>query len=563
MHIDSRSLPAQTLHTHLCIVGAGPAGIALAREFKDLALEVALLESGGFEPDPVMQSLADGETAGDIKASADVSRRQFGGNANVWGVNVDEGEVGLRHALLDEIDFEARDAIPNSGWPFPREHLMPFYRRAQAVCQAGPFDYTPQGWERPQCERWPLDPDVLQTGIFRFSRAGTFTEQYRSELLASRNITLYTHATMVELITGDDGGAVVRARIARPEGPDLFVAAKRFVLACGGFENARVMLISNRQQPAGLGNAHDVVGRYYHDHPQGRSGYLRLRDPQLLERSRLYDLRVVDGVAAMGYLKIAQPLLRSEGLPNINCFLFPKPGPRQDAAIQSFNLLRTKKLRALKQRGRPTVHPRRSLLGHGLQVVRGLDYVGRMAYLSWAGRQASEYGLGHAGWWKLDRLPERFERIEVWHSIEQSPDPHNRVTLGSGTDRFGCPRLKLEWQWTAQDIRGILRAQRLIAGELERAGLGTLELEHDPEGLPNIERPVGSHHLMGTTRMHNDPRFGVVDENCRVHGVRNLFVAGSSIFPTGGYANPTLTLVALALALRLADRLKQDSAALQ
>lgn len=180
----------------------------------------------------------------------------------------------------------------------------------------------------------------------------------------------------------------------------------------------------------------------------------------------------------------------------------------------------------------------------------------KMAYLAKTKQQATSYGLGNGGWSQLRNVDQKFTRFEVWHSIEQSPHPDNRVKLSRERDIYGSPKLEVHWHWPLDDIHQTLRAQPIIATELWRAGLGNLQLEHDPNGLPNIVRPVGSHHLMGTTRMHVDPRFGVVDAECRVHGMNNLFVAGSSTFPAGGYANPTLTIVAMAL--RLADLVKRE-----
>jgi choline dehydrogenase-like flavoprotein len=198
----------------------------------------------------------------------------------------------------------------------------------------------------------------------------------------------------------------------------------------------------------------------------------------------------------------------------------------------------------------------KSTLAQAWQVTRGLDYVLRMAALAATGRQASAYGLGHGGWSQLKHPSQRFVRLELWHSIEQTPRAYNRVTLGSKRDALGYPQLEVHWQWPQEDIEQTLKAQDLMARGLERAGLGRIERVREADGSPHLARPVGSHHLMGTTRMHADPRHGVVDAQCQVHGVDNLYIAGSSVFPTGGYANPTLTLVALAL--RLADHLKSQ-----
>ena len=514
------------------------------------------MESGGFDFDPEIQSLADGVAHGDVKAPIDVNRRQFGGNSNVWHVQVGQGEIGLRHAVFDEMDFARRDWIANSGWPFGRDHLMPYYQRAQAACQAGVFCYSPEGFENSQVQRMLLPNSDLETGIFRFSAGNVFYKHYRDELAASRNVTVYTYASVVELVATDSGQAVTRARMARPGGRDLWISARAFIISAGGFENARLLLLSNQQQAAGLGNQHDVVGRYYHDHLQGRSGYFTPTDPQLFNRSALYDLRQVNGSSVMGYLKLSQAIMEKNKLLNINCFLYPRPNPRQNRAIDSFNRLREVGLFSTQKSDFASVFPKESRAKHVLNTLLGADYVARMAYLAHTGQQSTAYGLGNGGWSTLGDIPEKFKRFEVWHSIEQSPHPDNRVTLSQQRDMFGCPKLEVHWHWPEEDIQQTLRAQSQIADELERSGLGKLQLVHDPDGLPNIVRPVGSHHLMGTTRMHDDPKLGVVDANCRVHGIHNLFVAGSSTFPAGGYANPTLTIVAMAL--RLGDLLKQE-----
>jgi len=150
------------------------------------------------------------------------------------------------------------------------------------------------------------------------------------------------------------------------------------------------------------------------------------------------------------------------------------------------------------------------------------------------------------GWSRLRGKPRRFAALELLLNLEQAPDPDNRVTLDAACDRFGLPKPALHWRWRALDQANLVRLRALVADELERHGLGRVEVADAPPD-PN------AHHHMGTTRMHDDPRQGVVDADCRVHGTSNVYVAGSSVFTTVGYANPTLTIVALAI--RLADHL--------
>jgi choline dehydrogenase-like flavoprotein len=559
MLIDARWLKPKTIKTDICIVGAGPAGISLAREFINHQMEVTLIESGGLDFDPKIQSLAGGFTHGDIKPSIDVNHRQFGGNANVWNIGFRPGEIGVRHAIFDEIDFIKRDWVPNSGWPFGRKHLIPYYKRAQVVCHAGPFLYSPEYWEDKQVRRLPLDKTDLETGIFQFGSSQIFYKHYRDELIATKNISIYTYASAVELMTNESGKTITQIRVARPGGHNFWISARIFILATGGFENARLLLMSNQQQKAGLGNQHDVVGRYYHDHLQGRSGYFTPADSRLFNQMALYDLRQVNETSGMGYLKLSKAIMEKEKLLNINCFLYPKPDQRRNLAIESFNFLRREGGFLKPPCSVASVFPKQSRTRHVLNTLKGSEYVFKMACLAQAKMQSTSYGLGNGGWSKLRNISKKFKQFEVWHSIEQSPHPNNRITLSPERDMFGCQKLQVHWHWPQGDINQTLRAQNLIARELERAGLGKLKLEHDPQGLPNIVRPVGSHHLMGTTRMHADPKKGVVDADCRVHGINNLYVAGSSTFPAGGYANPTLTIVAMAL--RLGDLLKQQLAA--
>jgi choline dehydrogenase-like flavoprotein len=165
------------------------------------------------------------------------------------------------------------------------------------------------------------------------------------------------------------------------------------------------------------------------------------------------------------------------------------------------------------------------------------------------------YSEGHCGWSRLTGLERRIGKFSLRALVEQSPDRSNRVMLQEQTDDYGQRKIKILWRWNELDLRSIRQAQKIFREELPAAGIGAF--------VP-VEETVGSqprrfdspHHFLGTTRMHDNPRNGVVDADCRVHGVPNLFIAGSSVFPTGGYANPTLTIVALAL--RLAAHLQSE-----
>ena len=146
-------------------------------------------------------------------------------------------------------------------------------------------------------------------------------------------------------------------------------------------------------------------------------------------------------------------------------------------------------------------------------------------------------------------------------AAEQAPNPDSRVSLVEERDALGLPRIALDWRLTELDKRSLQAGHQAVALELGRTGLGRLQIEDWLTADVTTWTPTltGGHHHIGTTRMSEDPARGVVDGDCRVHGIANLYVAGSSVFPTSGSANPTLTVVALAL--RLAAHLEQRLAA--
>ncbi|QQE66810.1 hypothetical protein GFS31_35130 [Leptolyngbya sp. BL0902] len=545
MLLDSRQFDGDAVVADICIIGTGPAGLSLAQEFLNHSVTGCLLESGGLAPDPAAQALAEGDTVGDpIHPPVEVCRRQVGGNANAWVVRIKPGILGVRYTALDPIDFEQRDGLPHSGWPLTYDDLLPYYHRAQKVCQSGPFNYCADAWTSPATPQLALDPALVETGIFQFGPSAAFFVGYREAIAASPNLTLHHHATVVELETAEDGHTVTRARVARPGQPDYWVSARQFVLACGGFENARLLLNSNRQQPQGLGNLYDVVGRYFHDHPFVLGGHILPTQRTLFNQTGLYDQRWIGNVAAMGHLKLARAVLAREELLNISASLFPRPSQRRHQAVISLQALASQ-IKAQPISGTTVGH-----LGH---VLRGSDHIIQTAYRVKTQQQPWLTGFSQGGWSSVARNDRRFRTFEVIHQIEQSPDPANRVTLSPNRDSLGCPKLEVHWRWSPDDAHRISRAQAIFAQAFRQAGLGEFQIAQE-DGLPVLGRPSGAHHLMGTTRMGENPRSSVVDADCRVHGLHNLFVAGSSVFPTGGYANPTLTIVALAL--RLGDHLK-------
>ncbi|MFN6945465.1 MAG: GMC oxidoreductase [Cytophagaceae bacterium] len=541
MIIDARSLPDnKTIETEVCIVGAGIAGITIAREFIDKDFKVCLLESGGLEPDRATQSLYWGENIGLPYYELDTARACcFGGSSHRWNIPLGDNTLGVRLRPLDEIDFEERDWIPYSGWPFDKSHLVAFYKRAQSVCKVGPFTYEVEDWENPdKTPRLPFITDRVKTAIFQFGPRDPFFKDYREEIEKAENISTFIFANAVEIETNDTAQTATRIHFSTINGRRFYVSAKLFILALGGIETPRLLLLSNKKIRFGLGNQNDLVGRFFMEHLHFWSGFYLPSRPDTYNHTTLYRIHKVNSIPIMGKLVLSDDVLRKERLANYCVTILP----RVWVAKCDFNSAQSegvKSLRAIRS-AISSGHMPNNAVRHFRNMLDDIDSIAIAAYRKMIVGCTSFMNKG-----------KRFVVYQLDNMTEQVPNPDSRVTLSEECDVLGRRRPKLDWQLSPLDIRSVMRAQEIMDEEFRLAGLGRLRIDlKDENELPVI---VGGWHHMGTTRMHTDPRKGVVDENCRVHNMSNLYIAGPSVFPTGGYANPTLTVVALAI--RLADHI--------
>lgn len=517
---DARAVEKnRTIKTDVCIIGAGAAGITIAREFIGQKFQVCLLESGGEAYDEKTQSLYSGVNSGHPYYQLDECRlRWLGGTTNHWA-----GDC----RPLDEIDFETRSWVSYSGWPFSKAHLNPFYERAQSICQLGPFSYEARDWENPE-ENFTIPPfggDQVLTTIYQESPPTRFGLVYRDELQCAENLATYLYANVLELETDQTGRTVTRLSVATLDGNKWFMEAKRFILAVGGIENPRLLLNSNKVFPPGLGNHHDLVGRFFMEHPEYWSGIVLPLAPYSLKM--LSHKSRKNNVPVWGALTLKEGVLRKEKLMNFSTTL--RYVDTVPLGIKSFSQMKNDVLEG---------NVPDQLLEHLRNVIVDID------------------DIAHATYRKIFKsdAPLFPKTLKFFNRTEQSPNPDSRVLLGEERDDLGKRRVRLHWKLNPMDLYSVKKGHEIMAKEFGRAGLGRIKVElddHESIWPPTLR---GEYHHMGTTRMHNDPKQGVVDGNCRVHGISNLFVAGSSVFPTSGYANPTLTIVALAL--RLADYIK-------
>ncbi len=527
MLLDARELSAEsTLECELCIIGGGAAGITIARELAGTDIRVVLLESGGLGPEKDTQDLYAGTIEGSHYPSLTRCRlRYLGGTTNHWGGNC---------SPLDPIDFATRPWVEHSGWPFTREHLDPFYARAQEYCQLGPFQYNPQYWAEQRGESsLDFNPNVLETGIAQGSPPTQFGTVYREDLRNAQNVQALLHANMVKIaLSTDEHVESVKATVLG--GSEFTVKAKHYVLAMGGIENARMLLTQTDRHKDGIGNQHDLVGRFFMDHPVIEGAVFIPSDPK--RWPGLYTSKVTDGHVSNAFLKLSDAALEKEGLLNARMPFEPITNYRLSEGIESLHEITG----AFGDFDWPDNMGR-----HIANVAGDLDMVLESVSRSVFGYKMFDSASETAGY--------------VFNAmIDPVPDPNNRVRLGSERDALGLQRPHLTLNLSERDRANLWRCYEIAASQLGALGAGRVKLLREREdALWEDKRwlSFGNHH-MGTTRAHDDPKQGVVDANLRVHGMHNLHIAGSSVFPTGGSVPPTLTIVALAL--RLSQRLKQE-----
>lgn len=546
MITDARDLPHGTVvRARVVVVGAGPVGLAVTQALVAGGLDVVQLDSGGPAHDPAADALGE---PGSIEFGT-VTRlghtRRIGGNAHAWQIRTGLTHRGVRMLPLRGAELDAWPGDPGAGWPVSTAELERYLAHAQAWLGLPARDYDAASWAGADAAQVIDDPDV-RSAVFQFADGGALAESAVPQAAESAARLLH-HATAVEVLTAAGRATGVRA-VTLP-GRELTVHADHVVLAAGGMATTQLLLASDTDHPGGLGNATDQLGRNLMDHLLLQGGELWPVDPGDVARRTLYDLHLVAGTPVMGHLALTDEAVRSGDLAALSLLLYPREpdylrrrqfSGRQEDGVRGALAIRE----ALIRRHRP---PR----GTVRQAVRGAD--GALRKLL-AGGLHPESSLGRGGW-STDDLG-RYVCFEVLHQAEQGPHPDNRVTLSDRLDPLGQRRIAVRWRWHESDVAAVRRAQNVYAQALRRLGWGDLR----PllvDGRP-VVRSSSSHHFMGTTRMSADPRHGVVDADCAVHGTPNLFVASSATFPRGGYANVTLT--ALALGLRVADRVLQDAA---
>lgn len=532
MMIDGRTIPdGSTIPVDLCIVGGGPAGIAVALPFLgDTSKSVAVIESGGTAFDETAQELAETGQSGQTYFPIKETRiRAFGGSTMSWG--------GI-NAPLDAIDFEERSWVPRSGWPISRKDLDRYFDEAKRISGVINPDASAAGTEGFFGDEHGPTPETRWSEVY-FTAPARFSQMYADRFRRAENVSTLLHTTAIELETNETQSVVTGLRVSARDGASFRIVANDYVLAGGGIENPRLLLTSGNTERGGLGNERGLVGRFFQEHP-------RLFDRFWLPEDSARLASRVNGTA--GTLNFSRLGLSDAAMANeelLNCITnisFGYAGQDTD----QFQAVR----RIVNATRKPwSDSPYFQDAGGGPNAVRWIDVKTALKKPHRAIQSAANAVLEPASM-------RRWIQIET--NVEQIPSPENRVTLTDDFDRYGVPRATLHWTLATEEERTYRRGLELVVDALDQYAPG-LKGGRVDEPDPWPDDVLGCWHHIGTTRMHESPSEGVVDANCRVHGMTNVYVAGSSVFPTGGATSPTLTIVALALRLSEHLRSKEDN----
>lgn len=503
----------ESLEFDFCILGAGVAGIILASTLAQKGYRIALLEGGGFEPSAESQALYEGHVSGLGVGTPEADRlRFFGGTSGHWAGHCME---------LDEHDFEAKAHAPNSGWPLSRSDLAPYVDAARSWLESGETigaDNDPFSRIRGASFGSVVKPVSQSTANASAGGPTRFGTKYRDLIEKHPGIALVIHANAVDLQMKTAASLVTRVKYVSLDGKKKgSVHGKQFVVCMGGLETPRFLLNANAEVQATIGQAMSNVGCYLGWHPSVKLGYFlldwemtRRKSPEVFDWAQADDSEVAYLVPTPGFIESKESL-------NFLMHLEPlaEPEPKESSWSE-----------------------------YAKDVLCRTDFTARLA--------EGVYGRI----WQCENF--RYDGV-IYLLFEQHPIKACRVKLSDERDRLGLKKIQIESQLSPPDFKTIRAAGMEIGRLFAEKKIGRVQLEdwiaeeNAAELLEPSDLSKGNFwHAMGTTRMAESSDNGVVDSSLKVFGTDNLYVCSSSVFPTFGHANPTVTIAQLAL--RLAEQ---------
>jgi choline dehydrogenase-like flavoprotein len=446
---------------------------------------------------------------------------------------------GVRLAPYTRGDLAGRRGYPASTWPIDFAELERYIASAQDFFGLPSHGFGAGEWKL-DGQDVLVDPDI-ESRVFQFGDGGRLVEQARRDIAVSERITLLSFVTALEILVDPESGLAIGVRAVSLDGREVVVNSQAVVVAGGAIASTQLLLASDSVIPGGLGNHSDQLGRHFMDHPLLDGGELVPESPADFRKRSFYDLKVRDGVPVMGHLRVSDTAIERDGLLDLSLLAYPR-----EAGFQSHMTLSRRQrdgFRAALAIRDAAVRRRLPEMRTVVTAMKGADGVIKRGVDSVLHPKSS---VGRGGWSDTRRPETRFASFEVIHQAEQAPHPDNRITLSDERNELGQRRTKIDWQWHAEDIEKTKRSQELYRKVLKAVGWGDFRIARTENDEPVVKN-YSSNHFMGTTRMSAAPEDGVVDADLAVHGTRNVYVASSSVFPTGGFANVTLTAVALGI----------------
>lgn len=563
------------LTADLVIIGTGPAGLSVMRELRETSLKIIMVESGVLEPRAEYSELnrLECEPNPYFDAQGGLRREYHGFNCSIWDPDIEPYGVRIRAfggssaywggkaTTFAPIDFMAREWVPNSGWPISFDALAGYFERAGEVLNLGPHVYDNRLWsmlKKPAA--LGFEGRNLSSTFWQFARSSVdgadmvrFGKEYAS--LDAPNATVLLNATATRIDLNDRRDAFSAIEVATLDGRRHRITASQCVIAASAVETPRLLLASRHQIPTGIGNGQDLVGRYLMDHPSTKIGTIAAANmASVMPRFGFFALKQkLQPSIYMHGLSMNADIQQSEGL--LHSSIFFLEGVAADDPYNAFVRLAKRK----------SLRPHQDFMS----VLSGLGFLARSI-----GKKILDHrlfpGKARAGlinmvvWlnpnfvvreYQTRDVPRKIDRVDVFAIAEQFPNLASRVSLAATVDRLGVPTAKVDWNLTAFEARSIMRTGQLLRDDFAAAGLGPIDLvPWIKDGQPQDAVLMDSAHSLGTTRMAHSAEEGVVDVNCQIFGIDGLFVAGGSVMPTSGHANPTLMIISLAI--RLADHIK-------
>jgi choline dehydrogenase-like flavoprotein len=529
MFIDFERATDVPFTPDICVVGAGIAGLTLVSALRQRGLKVLVLEGGGLMHEPRGQSLFETEMdfTGPVNVGVANGRfRVFGGTGTRWSGHL---------IPLAPQELSTRPTTDRVAWPIDYAKLAPYFSRLDTMLglNGSPFDATCYQFAGRTTPALASDYDTLSV---RFSKTLPWRKRDIGRFLGPSlkkdpDVVVFYHANAVELVCGERRDVVTGVRVRSYTGREQIFAARQFIIAAGAIESVRLLLVSHSLHPDGMGDRWKLLGCGFNDHLVLRAGVVTADAPSRLRRvARAF---YIGNVLHTPRFELSQHTQAEEECLSGYANIFFEASPES-----AFVKLRTV-LSDYQERG-----------------VRALS---RSPYWTLLCATPDLVG-GFLAWSVLGLKPISGRSTPTVYLVAEQPSRRDaRIRMAEDHDAVGMPRLALEWQIGDAEQRTLTVVGRRLEALLRRNQIGAViwfDEAFDPREGARLDRVVDQYHHAGGARMSALARDGVVDADCRVHDMQNLYLASAAVFPSSGCSNPTFTI--MALALRLAEYLQRS-----